>query len=188
MLLGSKPCNLKIPFKHPYMLSEEQIKRLVSNNDSLQVQIADLNIVLAEKEDELDKLRTELSKSTFLRSQMDGQLAEIESIQDKLGQNQMQARGAEERELELKQELNEAGKMAPKYDALAQQYAYLQSQHEDLKAQLLEVNKRNSELAQLAAKVGELESRLSNMTLERDDLRNRLKDLESQKYLREFNL
>ena len=76
------------------MLTEDQIKRLVSSNDSLQVQINDLNYMLAERERELQQLQSELAQATSLRSQMDGQQAEIESIQDKLGQRQMQAKGA----------------------------------------------------------------------------------------------
>jgi hypothetical protein len=41
---------------------------------------------------------------------------------------------------------------------------------------------------QVAGRIGELESRLENTMLERDDLKNRVTALESQKYLREFNL
>lgn len=170
------------------MLTEEQIKRLVSANDSLQVQIADINLVLSEREKELAKLRADLGNATALRSELAGQSAEIESIQDKLGQKQMQAIGAEERELELKQELNEANKLQAKYDDLVQQYAYLQTQYEDVRQQLAEVNERNFQLQQLAGRVGELESRLENTMIEREDLKERIKTLESEKYLKEFNL
>ncbi len=170
------------------MLTEEQIKRLVSANDSLQVQIADINLILSEREKELEKLRASLASATALRSELDGQSAEIESMQDKLGQKQMQAMGAEERELELKQELNEANRLQAKYDDLVQQYAYLQTQYEDVRQQLAEVNERNLQLQQLAFKVGELESRLENTLIEREGLKEQVKMLESQKYLKEFNV
>jgi chromosome segregation ATPase len=170
------------------MFTEEQIKRLVSVNDSLQVQIEDLNMVLTEREKELEILKKNLADAIAMQSKQEGQLAEIESIQDKLGQKQKQAIGAEERELELKQELNEAARVQVKYDELAQQYAYLQTQYEDVRMQLAEVNQRNYQLQQTAGRIGELESRLENMTIERNDLAERLKLLESEKYLREFNL
>ncbi|HQQ99815.1 MAG TPA: hypothetical protein PLA61_03190, partial [Ferruginibacter sp.] len=83
-------------------------------NDSLQAQLADLNYILKEREGELAMLRAELGEATALRSNLDGKQAEIESLQDKLELRQLQAVGAEERELELKQELNEAGRMNPK--------------------------------------------------------------------------
>ncbi|HMW25080.1 MAG TPA: hypothetical protein PLQ40_01975 [Ferruginibacter sp.] len=170
------------------MFTEEQIKQMVSMNDSLQAQLADLNYILKEREEELAMLRAELGEATALRSNLDGKQAEIESLQDKLELRQLQAVGAEERELELKQELNEAGRMNPKYEELARAYAYLQSQHEDLKLRLAEMTLRNEELNQFARKAGELESRLEMLTLERDDLRNRLADQETQKHLKEYNI
>lgn len=170
------------------MFTEEQIKRLVSANDSLQAQLSDINLVLSEREKELEKLRADLAESTSLRSKLDGQTAEIESMQDAIGQKQKQAKGAEERELELKQELGEAAKLQFKLDELARQHAYLEAQYEDVKMQLAEVNQRNALLQQSAGKIGELESRLDNTVLERDDLKERVRMLESQKYLKEFNL
>ena len=170
------------------MFSEEQVKQLVSMNDSLQVQIADINMVLSEREKELEILRAELFEATTLRSKLEGQSAEIESIQGKLGIKQQQAEGAEERALELKQELGEAKRLQVKYDDLAQQYAYLQTRYEDIKLQLAEVTERNFQLQQVAGRIGELESRLENMAIERDDLKERIKTMESLKHLREFNV
>ena len=40
--------------------------------------------------------------------------------------------GAEERELELQQELTEAARLQQKYNDLVQQYAYLDSQFTDI--------------------------------------------------------
>jgi hypothetical protein len=69
-----------------------------------------------------------------------------------------------------------------------QQYAYLQSQFEDVRAQLAEVNERNTKLQEVSGRIGELESRLEITARERDDLTSRLTVLETQKYLKEFNL
>ena len=170
------------------MLTEDQIKKIISLNDSLQVQLEDANTVLAAREKEIDYLNSELAEATALRSRLDGQLGEIESFQNKLGIKQQQALGAEEREIELQQELTEMARLNKQYNELIQDYAYLQSQFKDIQAQLAALNERNFQLQQIAGRIGELESMLENTKMERDDLKTRLATLESQKYLREFNL
>ena len=57
------------------MLSEEQIKKLISVNESLQVQLDDVNAILVEREKELDILKKEHAETTALRSKLDGQLS-----------------------------------------------------------------------------------------------------------------
>jgi chromosome segregation ATPase len=170
------------------MLSEEQIKKLVSANESLQIQLDDANAILAAREQEIDFLSNELADATALRSKLDGQQDEIESIQSRLGEKLQAAKGAEEREIELHQELSEMARLNKQYNELVQDYAYLSSRYNDVQAQLTALNERNFQLQQVAGRIGELESRLENTMLERDDLKNRVTALESQKYLREFNL
>lgn len=170
------------------MLTEDQIKKIISLTDSLQVQLEDANTMLAAREKEIDYLNSELAEATALRSRLDGQLGEIESFQNKLGIKQQQALGAEEREIGLQQELTEMARLNKKYNELIQDYAYLQSQFKDIQAQLATLNERNFKLQQITGRIGELESMLETTKLERDDLKTRLADMESQKYLREFNL
>jgi chromosome segregation ATPase len=169
------------------MLSEEQIKKLISANESLQVQLEDANAMLSVREQEIEFLNTELADATALRSKLDGQLDEIESIQNRLGEKQQAVKGAEERELELHQELTEMAILNRQYNELIQDYAYLQSRFNDIQAQLAALHERNFKLQQITSRIGELESTLENTRLERDDLKNRVTTLESQKYLREFN-
>ena len=161
---------------------------MISVNESLQVQLEDLNAVLLERERELDTLKKEHAETTALRSKLDGQLGEIESIQNLLGEKQKKVLGAQEREIELQQELTEAARLQQKYNDLVQQYAYLDTQFTDIHAQLAEVNERNLQLQQIAGRIGELESKLEMASTERDELKNRLTILESQKYLKEFKL
>ncbi|MEP7237490.1 MAG: hypothetical protein ABI685_06490 [Ferruginibacter sp.] len=170
------------------MLSEEQIKKLISANDSLQVQLDDANAILAAREQEIEYLGNELAEATELRSKLDGQQGEIESMQDRLGQKQQAEKGAEERELELQQELTEMAILNKQYNELIQDYAYLQSRFKDVQAQLAIQNERNFQLEQITRRIGELESSLENTQQERDDLKNRVSTLESQKQLREFKM
>ncbi len=168
------------------MLSEEQIKKLISVNDSLSIQLADANATLAAREQEIDFLHTELAEATALRSKLDGQQDEIESIQNRLNEKQHAARGAGERAFELHQELTGMAELNKDYSELLQDYAYLKSRFNDIQSQLKVMEQRNLELQQVAARIGELESLLENSLLERDDLTNRLTLLESQKLLREI--
>ena len=168
------------------MLSEAQIKKLISANESLQVQLADANAILAAREQEIEFLGNELEEATELRSKIDGQQGEIESIKNQLGQKQEAAKGAEEREFELHQELTEMALLNKQYNELVQDYAYLQSRYKDIQAQLTVLQERNLQLEQTASRIGELESSLENSLLERDDLKERINILEVQKFLKEI--
>ena len=168
------------------MLSEEQIKKIVSANESLQVQLADANAMLAARQEEIDFLNTELAESTALRSKLDGQQAQIESIENQLGEKQKAAKGAEEREFELHQELTGMALVNKQYNELVQDYAYLQSQYKDVLAQLTALQHHNLELEKVAGSMGELQSRLENSLLEKDVLKERINTLEAQKFIKEI--
>jgi chromosome segregation ATPase len=168
------------------MLSEEQIKKIISANESLSVQLADANAMLTAREQEIDYLSAELAELTALRSKLDGQLDEIESMRNSLGAKQQAAKGAEEREIELQQELTGMAVLNKEYSELLQDYAYLQSQFKDIQARLTVLQERNLQLEQVAGRIGELESRLENSLLERDGLKERISELESQIFLKEM--
>jgi chromosome segregation ATPase len=168
------------------MLSEEQIKKIVSANESLQVQLEDANRMLAAREEEIEFLNAELAESTALRSKLDGQQAQIDSIQNQLGQKQQAAKGAEEREFELHQELTGMALLNKQYNELIQDYAYLQSQYKDILAQLTTLQDNNLQLEKATGSIGELQSRLENSLLERDVLKERISLLEAQNFLKEI--
>lgn len=157
-------------------------------NQSLQVQLDDALAMLGAREQEIQVLISELNDSAALRSKLEGQQDEIESIKTRLGEKQLAVRTATEREMGLQHELTAMGMLNKTYNELVQDYAYLSSQYKDLQQQVTALNARNFELQQIAGKAGELQSRLDNALIERQDLESRIVQLESQKYLREFNL
>jgi len=161
------------------MLSEEQIKKLISANESLQVQLADANAILAAREQEIDFLSAELAESTALRSTLDGQQDEIESMRNRLGEKQQAAKGAEEREIELQQELTEMAVLNRQYSELMQDYAYLQSQFKDIQARYLDLQEQSLQLDQAKSRIAELESLLENGLQERESLTERIKILQA---------
>ena len=168
------------------MLSEEQIKKIISANESLQIQLADANAMLTAREQEIDFLSAELGESTALRSKLDGQLDEIESIRNRLGEKQQAAKGAEEREIELQHELTEMALLNRQYSELMQDYAYLQSKFKDMQVQFLDLQQRSLQLELAASRIGELESMLENSLHERDSLRERIRILQDSNFLKEI--
>lgn len=156
------------------MLSEDHIKQLISENEFLQVQLEEVNGVLAEREKELDELRSAQSEANRLRSLLDTRLDELHSMQNFIGEQEQQVMGAEEREIQLQKELTEAVRLQQQYNEMVGHYAYIQAQLEDVQARLTELNSRNLELQKIAAKIGDLESQLANSILERDELKNQV--------------
>ena len=166
------------------MLPEEEIKKLVALNKSLQIQLEDANTVLAAKDIQIEFLQNQMAEATALRSEIDEQKDEIENFHYTLYKKEQQASGAIERETGLQKELTELARLNKTYNELLQNYTYLSSRFSDAQARLTVLNERNIELEQIAGKIGELESILENGKMEKEDLKNRITILESQKYLR----
>ena len=184
MFLGFKSYNLKE--LRPNMLSQEQLNQLITENESLQVQVKELTEILSIREEELELLKRSTEEVASLRSMLDVQLDEFHMMQNQIGEKQQQVEGAAERELELEHELTEAAKQQRLYNDLLQEYAYSQAQLNDIQAQLLELNKKNRVLREIAGKVGEVESQLANTLEERDELKARIGLLENKQPPREF--
>ena len=66
---------------------------------------------------------------------------------------------------------------------LFKQYTYINTQLNDVQEELTAVKKKNKMLQQIAVQVGELESTLENLTLERDQLKNKIYALENEQAL-----
>ena len=188
MFLGLKSYNLNVlQVKRPKnMLTEDQLYRIITENDSLQAQVKELNEILAEREEELELLKKNVGDIASLRSMLDMQLDEFHSMQNQIGEKQQQVEGAAERELEMEQELTEAAQLQQLYNEVLQEYAHAQAQLNDCQEQLLELNKRNRQLQEIAGKIGEIESELANAISERDELKARITLLENKHLPREF--
>ena len=170
------------------MLSEEQIKKLLSLNESLQIQLQDANTVLAARDKEIDFLQSQITEATALRSKMDGLQDEIENFHYLLYKKEQQASGAIERETGLQQELGELAAINNNYNQLLQDFAYLSSKFADAQDRLTALNERNIELEKVAGRIGELESVLHNSKIEWEELKKQAYYAGVAKYLREFDI
>ena len=160
------------------MLSEAQIQQILAENERMQVQLEELNYILLLREQEITELKARVTDGAELRSTLDMQLEELQLMQNRIGKHQQKAAGAEEREFELQQELTQAVSVQREYKDLFQQYTYINTQLEDIQTELAKVKKRNNMLQQIAVKIGEMESNMENITMERDELKARLAELE----------
>lgn len=161
------------------MLSTQQIQQLLSENERLQSQLGETNEILNLREEELVILRAKAAEAAVLQSQLDLQLEELVTMQNYIGRQQQKVAGAEERELELQQEITATIPVQHQYTDLLQQYTYLTTQLEDVKTELAAVKKKNSMFQKIVLQVGELESTVENLTLERDALQFKLDAVEN---------
>jgi chromosome segregation ATPase len=135
------------------MLSQEQINKLISENEYLRVQLKELNEMLALREEEIEILEQNAGDITKLRSQLELQLNHEQSLHNIITTKQQQAVGAANRERDLEDELIDASKLLKQYGELQQQYTHLLIQNKDLEERLLEMNKRNEELKKQFSKL-----------------------------------
>ncbi len=161
------------------MLNPQQIQQLITENDALQAQVKELEEILALREEELELLRQQAAESTALRSQLDLRLEELASMQNQIGQQLRKTAGAEQREMDLQDELTDSIHLLQQQKDLKKQYVYINTQLEDLQEELATVKKKNETLQTIATHAKELESMVENLVFERDILLEKLAALEN---------
>ena len=161
------------------MLTEQQIQHLIKENDALQQQAKELEEILTLREEELELLRLQAAEAAALRSQLDLRLEELVSMQNLIAQQQRKTAGAEQREIELMDELTDSVQLLHHQKDLKQQYIYATTQLEDLQEELTTIKKKNSTLQTIATHAAELESMVENLVFERDILLEKLAELEN---------
>ena len=161
------------------MLSDQQIKQLLNENETLLAELKEANEILGIKEEELALLKEESASVAELQSLYQNRLNDLGIMQNYIGIKQQQAEGAAEREKELQAELTDAYGLKGEYDALLQEYAALRSELNDTKMQLSRLKERNNILEQTAKKAAELQSDVDVMIIEKETLQLRIAQLES---------
>lgn len=160
------------------MLSADQIKAILLQNESLQAEVQELNEILAIKDEEMTELRKKGDENAALRSMVDIHLEELQFMQNRIGKHQQKAAGAEDREMELHHELTQAAKVQHQYNDLLRQYTYISTQLDDVQEELTKVKKRNAMLQQIAVKIGEMESTVEMLAEEKELLQYKITVLE----------
>lgn len=171
------------------MFTEVQFKRLLSQNESLQIQLDEVNSVLAARDKQIESLQKQLAEAKELRSKIDGQQEEIENFHYLLYTKEKQASGELKRETGLRQDdLDELAILKNKYKQLLQQYTNLTSRFTEAEEQITILTAEHFDLEKTAAKIGQLQSIIENSRLEREALKKKLLAQVPQQYLKEINL
>lgn len=160
------------------MLTEQQIQHLLTQNETLQQLVNELEEILALREEELELLRQQAAEAGALRSQLDLRLEELASMQNIIGQQQRKTAGAQQREMELQDELTDSIHLLHQQKDLRQQYIYANTQLEDMQTELATLKKKHTTLQTIAAHAAELESMVENLVFERDILLEKIAELE----------
>lgn len=162
------------------MLTADQVRKLISENELLQVQLADVNEVLAIREEELDLLRTKSGKMVELQSTLDNNLEEFSYMQHVIGKHQQNAEKATRREMEMERELLEGIRMEKEYYSIRDKYQSTSTALLDVNQQLNEIPLINRDLETASRKIAELESRLDILQEEKELLQYEVSKLKKQ--------
>lgn len=142
------------------MITEEQVKKLISENEFLQVQLQDVNEMIAAREEELALLREKARQSVQTRSDLDTAYEELAYMQNVISKHQQKAVGAASREASMEEELVETIRMEKEYYEIKKQFESSSAALADINQQLSEAATIYKQLADAKRKIAELESKL----------------------------
>ncbi len=116
---------------------------------------------LEETENKLNSIAENNSKWNSLKSDYDTRLNDLQSMQNDMGLLQRQLEAAATREKELELSLFAEIKAKKHYAQLDSNYARAKSENEDLRKQIVVLNKKEREMESGITRLKELESRLA---------------------------
>ena len=159
------------------MLSEDQIRKLKSENEFLQIQLQDINEMIAIREEELDILRRKAKEGIENSSRLEGVYEELSYMQNLIGKHQQKAEGAERREASMEEEMLESIRMEREYYNIKEQFTSTSTALSDLNNQLQDAVTIYKQLADANRRNAELESKLDIAAEEKDLLNYELAKL-----------
>ena len=142
------------------MVSADTLKKLISENEFLQVQLQDVNEMIAIREEELGILRDKAKKAIETKSQLESVYEEITYMQNLIGKQQQKAEGAASREMSMEDEMLESMRLEKEYYTIRDQYQSASTALNDIKIQLGEASLVYKKLHDAQKKIAELESKL----------------------------
>jgi chromosome segregation ATPase len=125
------------------MLTTEQIQKIITENEHLRIQLNEVNEILALREEEIEILKQHGDDIAALRSQLELQLIQTQSLENTIAKKQQQVLGGANREKELEDELIDASLLLKEYAELKQKYTHIVVQITDLENRVEELTKRN---------------------------------------------
>lgn len=135
----------------------------------------------SQKLEETESLVVELKRRETAwkekRSELENELNKAHSLQNKIGELQRELEGAAGREKELQQQLQTQQELYKDYEQIQQQYAYVQSEADELRNRIKEINNRDVLLQQKINRLTELESTMEISEYEKMDIRKSIEEI-----------
>jgi uncharacterized protein YydD (DUF2326 family) len=111
------------------------------------------------------------------RSSMENELNKVSALQNKIEELKHQLEGASVREQELHQQLITQQELYKDYELIKQQYSYIQSEADELRIRIKEINNRDILLQQKINRLTELESNMEISEYEKKDIRKNIEEI-----------
>lgn len=163
------------------MLSENQVRQLISENELLRIQLQDVNDMIAIREEELELLRKKAAEATMLQSKLENNLYELDFMQNELGKQQQIASGAAKREESLEVEVLDGIRMEKEFYTIREKLESARAELSDMQYEVSDMKHLNSELARLKTRIAELESNLDLLELDNSFMKEELAELRQLK-------
>ncbi|CAN5892570.1 hypothetical protein BH11BAC4_BH11BAC4_05610 [soil metagenome] len=159
------------------MLSTNDIQQLKSENELLQLQLQDITEMINIREEELLILRKKSAYTVMLQSTLDGNLEQINQMQNIIGEHQRKVAGSAKREAAMEDELIQQISMEKEFYTIRDKYISSKAAIKDLDNELSETANMYRQLAESIARVAELESNLEIALMENRHLKEKIEKL-----------
>lgn len=156
------------------MVSKDEIQKLKSENELLQIQLQDITEMIHLREEELEILRKKAGYSVLLQSTLEGNLEEIRQLQRNIGDEQKKAQSAAKREAATEEEFIESLKMEKEFYNIKDKYESSRAAIRDLDNELAETSGMYRQLAASISRIAELESSLEIARMQNEYLTDQL--------------
>ena len=164
------------------MISKDDIQQLKSENELLQIQLQDITEMINIREEELDILRKKAAYTVLLQSTLDGNLEQINQMQNFIGEQQRKVSGSAKREAAMEDEIIQQIGMEKEFYNIRDKYESSKAAIKDLDNELAETATMYRQLATSITRVAELESSLEITLMENRDLKEKLEKLMEQQH------
>ena len=156
---------------------EELYYEVSDKKEKIESELDITNQKLEETESLVKELRRRETIWKEKRSELENELNKAHTLQNKIGELQRQLEGATVRENELQQQLETQQELYKDFELIQQQYAYVQSEADELRNRIKEINNRDVLLQQKINRLTELESTIEISEYEKMDIRKSIEEI-----------
>ena len=156
---------------------EELYYQIHEDKEKMESELDITNQKLEETESLVKELRRRESVWKEKRSELENELIKTQSLQNKIEELQRVLEGAALREQDLQQQLEAQKELYKDVELLRQQYAFIQSEADELRNRIKEINNRDILLQQKITRLTELESNMEISEYEKMDIKKILEEI-----------